>query len=489
MKANLKDMIASLSKGKVLCVGDPILDHFVEGRASRISAEAPIPVVIAQDDLYMGGGAANVVRNLVSLGGKPGYIGVTGGDRVGEQLRHLMETEYSAAQYRWVIVPHRKTPIKSRYAASGQQLIRIDYEEPAPLDKKTEKTFLNHLHAMVKDYDMLLISDNCTGALSDFLIKEIIICAHKHHIPVFADSKRRDYTVFRHADMVKPNSLELNRTTNMPSDDDDQVRDAARVLIKKYDLKSVLVTRSEKGASYITEKDATHIQTLIRKVYDVSGAGDTVMAVMGLARSAGIDPVSSAYMANLAAGIVVVERGTSTTSQGEMQQQLNSGFYYRAAEKIYDKKKLIAYMEEWRGQGFKIGFTNGCFDLFHIGHAHLLEEARACCDRLIVGINSDQSVKVLKGEDRPFHDEISRAQLIAGLGYVDCVIIFNETSPSSLIADLKPDIMIKGGDYNENNLPEADIVRHYGGEIAFIDLKPGVSTSKTIENIKIKLVK
>ena len=326
----------------------------------------------------------------------------------------------------------------------------------------------------------LILSDYGKGVLTEDLIQELISLAHSAHVPIIVDPKGDDYSCYRGATLITPNRKELEQATKMPIDNDKSIVSAASSLIKKYSFRSVLVTRSADGMTLVTKKNVCHLSAEAREVFDVSGAGDTVVATMGSAISIGSNIENSARLANTAAGLVVGKFGTAVVYLSELKNVLFPQSIFKEKAKILNIGKASALITKWSKQGLIVGFTNGCFDILHPGHLSLLNEAKANCDKLIVGLNTDKSVKRLKGEQRPINSEMARAEILAALSQVDIVVLFDEDTPINLIKLFKPNIIIKGADYSEKEVIGANIVIRNGGKVILAKLKKGYSTSTAL---------
>lgn len=476
----LASLVEPLSKAHVLCVGDVMLDRFVRGTVERISPEAPIPVLHITSETAMLGGAGNVVRNLIALGAKADFVAAIGDDESGREISHQMQ-ELDGASARFVTMVTRPTSIKTRFVAGTQQMLRADKEGKGGLKgvdcdalKAMALDALNHVDVMVlSDYDKGVITPDLAGTL--------IAAAKEKNIPVIVDPKGTDYSLYQGATLVTPNRKELMEATRLPAGNDEEVVTAAQSLIKAHDLTAVLVTRSQDGMTLVTtDGDITHLDAETQEVFDVSGAGDTVVATIAAGLASGASLAEASALSNAAAGVVVAKAGTAVVYSQELAQALHRQDIHGAEIKVLTHEPAEERRNRWKTEGKVVGFTNGCFDLLHPGHIALLQQARAACDRLIVGLNSDASVKRLKGNDRPVQNETSRATVLASLELVDAVVIFDEDTPLDLITTLKPDVLIKGADYKIEEVVGADVVQAYGGKVVLADLKDGHSTTNTI---------
>ncbi len=457
-----------------------MLDRFVYGEVERISPEAPIPVLRVRRENAMLGGAGNVVRNLVALGARPHFMAAVGDDHAGRELAGLIG-EQKGVDPVLIVEPGRETTIKMRFLAASQQLLRVDRESSGPLSEASRERMRMMAVKLVDDSGAVVLSDYGKGVLTPQLIQAVIDAARGAGKPVLVDPKGADYSVYRHATIVTPNRKELHEATRMPVGTDHEIVAAARHLIDTCDLANVLVTRSQDGMTLVTGGGAAHhLPAEARDVFDVSGAGDTVIAVMAAAVAAGASLLDAAHLANAAAGIVVGKVGTAVATTDELVEALYHSSLSANEAKLVSLDAAMAQIERWRTQGYRIGFTNGCFDLLHPGHVSLLSQARAACDRLVLGLNSDASVRRLKGAHRPVQDEAARATVLASLASVDLVVLFEEDTPERLIRALRPDVLIKGADYTIDKVVGGDLVLGWGGRVVLADLMPGHSTTATI---------
>lgn len=489
MSETLAPLLDRLAQGRVLCVGDAMLDRFVYGAVERISPEGPIPVLRVQREAAMLGGAGNVVRNVVALGATAGFVAVVGGDAAGAELTRLLARE-PGVEAALVAERGRQTTIKTRYVAANQQLLRADTESEAPLAAATRADVLARALAGLDDCAVVALSDYGKGALGDGIAGQLIAAARQAGRPVVVDPKGSDFSLYAGASVVTPNLRELALASGMPTEGDAQVVAAARALIARCGIEAVLATRSAEGMSLI-ERDGTvhHVRADAREVFDVAGAGDTVVAALSVALAVGATLAQAAAIANLAAGVVVGKLGTAVSSVGELRDALERRSAGAAGAKVMAREALMARAERWRGGGLRVGFTNGCFDLLHPGHVSLLRQARAACDRLVVGLNSDESVRRLKGDSRPVQTGAARAAVLASLADVDAVVMFAEDTPQALIEALRPDLLVKGADYTEETVVGGAFVKSYGGRILLAEISAGFSTTATIGRLAAKPAK
>ena len=480
----IETILNTASQRHIIVVGDVMLDKFITGDVSRISPEAPIPILSMHSELSMPGGAGNVIRNLCALGVQSTLIGVSGQDSEREiLLSHLQPLDNSTVH----IHPcaDRPTAVKTRYTAGKQQILRVDNENPAPITTAVEHSLLSHYQTALESANAVILSDYGKGVLTDTLISAVIAGAHAKNIPVLVDPKGNDYSKYKGATLLTPNRNELSQATGMPVQSDEQILQAGNHLMATTGVGGVLATRSEQGMSWITPDVTFHRPTTAIEVTDVSGAGDTVIAATAIAMACGNTPEACVQFANRCAGIVVSKLGTAVPYPSEIQNIPHKDA--EPASKIMSPTAVQQQADIWRTRGLKIGFTNGCFDILHTGHLSLIEQAKTCCDRLILGLNSDASVKRLgKGDDRPINNQDSRAALLSALSHVDAVVIFDEDTPLDLINTIKPHTLIKGADYTIDTVVGATEVQSWGGRVMLADLIDGQSTTGTLAKIREK---
>ncbi|MDO8879107.1 MAG: D-glycero-beta-D-manno-heptose-7-phosphate kinase [Pseudolabrys sp.] len=474
--------LTDLGDQTVLCVGDLMLDEFVYGSVTRISPEAPTPVIAVKRTEVMVGGAGNVARNLVALGARCIFVGVVGDDDAGNALTKAL-TANSLIEFELVIDPMRQTTRKVRFVSEhhSSHLLRADWESAGGINAAAEDALIAHALAAMSRAGSVVLSDYAKGALTPCVVRAVIDAANKLGKPVIVDPKGRDYSIYSGATMITPNRQELAAATNTTARSDDEIVEAAAGLKRALGAQAVLVTRSEDGMTLVSDGEPVHVPSYAVKVRDVSGAGDTVVAVLSAMLATNADFESAMRAANAAAAVVVGKRGTATLTVAELRSRILPAASLAPEEKIvFDWALLDEHLDDWRKQGLRIGFTNGCFDILHPGHVKLLAGARAACDRLVLGLNGDASVKRLKGEGRPVQNVQSRAEVLAALEAVDLVVVFDEDTPKELIARVKPTVLVKGGDYKREDVVGHDIVEALGGSVVLIDLVPGQSTTGTI---------
>lgn len=467
---------------RALVVGDMMLDEYLWGKTDRISPEAPVQVVEVQREELRLGGAGNVVNNLVALGCKVSACSVIGDDENGQLL--VREFASRGVDVSGVIaVPDRKTSRKTRVVASNQQIVRIDRETRSTISDESERRIVAEIARLAEGCQVILVSDYLKGVLTQKVLSEIFALGRKAGIPVVVDPKGTDYSRYRGATILTPNRKEAEAATGVAIRDEESLSAAASDLLGRIDLSALLITRSEQGMSlFRADGLAEHIPTVAREVYDVTGAGDTVVAVLGVALACGLGFVEAARVANIAAGIAVGKLGTSTVSPAEIIAETGRG-HLDSDAKIKNLDVLSGIMAAARERGKKIVFTNGCFDLIHVGHVKYLQKARSFGDLLVLGLNSDASVRRLKGEQRPLISQDERAHLLAALDCVDYLVIFDEDTPLKLIETVRPHVLVKGGDYTREGVVGHEQVESWGGRVELVEFVDGRSTSGIIEKI------
>lgn len=462
----------------VLVVGDVMLDRYIWGEVERVSPEAPVPVVRSMHRNQRPGGAANVAMNVAGLGAQVSLFGFCGDDADGECLGKSL-TNAAVASHLTAVSTHPTTS-KLRILGGKQQMLRLDTEETAPYSEAAYQDLTAKVEDALASAHALVLSDYAKGVLSESLCRQLIQSARKRNIPVLVDPKQRDFNRYRGATAICPNLHELSAATGAPMAALPALLAAGQALVSDLDLECLFVTLSEKGIAALRSNSQTISAAAAREVFDVSGAGDTVIATLALAEASHLDTDTSLALANAAAGIVVGKVGTVPVSSEELLSSLMPEIGIHAGEKVLTLGQLKKRASTWRSFGEKIVFTNGCFDLLHIGHITLLEEARRAGDRLVVAINSDASVKKLKGPGRPVAGENERARILAAMSAVDAVVIFDEPTPLAVIEALRPDVIVKGGDYNESTVVGAKEVRSWGGRVKIVPTVEGFSTTNLI---------
>jgi D-beta-D-heptose 7-phosphate kinase / D-beta-D-heptose 1-phosphate adenosyltransferase len=473
---------------RVLVVGDIMLDRFVYGQVSRISPEAPAPVIETAGPVDVIGGAGNVARNIASLGAACDIVAVVGRDEAAGTIRKFLQ-DCAINADSLVEDSGRVSTVKTRFVANlhNTHLLRADTEDKSPVSDKIADAIIATVRSRIPYVDAIIISDYAKGVLTPKVLAAVLAAAKAAAKPVIVDPKGLDYSRYGGATVITPNVGELAQALGRPvTNDETSLAAAAAELIERTGCESVLLTRGERGMMIVPrEGEALSFAAAARRVVDVSGAGDTVVASFALAYVTDAGVHNAARLANAAAGVVVSKKGTSQVSAQELREVLLSRPHFELREKIHDLGSLLDRVASWRRDGLTVGFTNGCFDLLHPGHVHLLCEARSHCDRLVVGLNSDASVKRLKGATRPVQSEDARRIVLAGLAFVDAVTLFAEDTPLELIAAIKPEVLIKGADYRIDQVVGRDLVEAYGGKVALVELVPDSSTTRIIDRLKV----
>ncbi|HEX2801406.1 MAG TPA: D-glycero-beta-D-manno-heptose 1-phosphate adenylyltransferase, partial [Phenylobacterium sp.] len=456
------------------------IDRFVYGDVSRVSPEAPVPVLARTRELVMLGAAGNVARNVAALGGEVSLVGLVGGDPEGLEALRLVGEEAGVEGY-LVTDPDRPTTLKTRFVSGGQQLLRVDLEASRAVTGDVEQRLVRTIRDAAKGAGAILLSDYGKGVVTDAVIAVCREAALAGGGVVVVDSKARSFARYGAVDLIKPNAAELANATDLPTETDAQIELALVSALKLWEAKAILVTRASKGISLAVRGQAIrHFPTAPREVFDASGAGDTTLAALGLALAAKAPLDDAIAFAQLASGVAVGKVGTATVSPDELVEAALSAHMAPAEAKVATAQRMADEVARWRARGLRVGFTNGCFDILHKGHVAYLSQARGWCDRLIVGLNSDASVRTLKGEGRPVNDLESRALVLAGLGSVDLVVPFEEPTPVRLIEAARPDVLVKGADYSESEVVGHDLVKTWGGEVRLAAIVEGYSTTAAI---------
>ncbi len=472
--------VRRLARTSVMVIGDVMLDRYVYGSVERISPEAPIAILSVEREVAMPGGAGNVVRNLTALGAAVAFVSVVGDDQAGSDLTGLIGGQPGIEP--WLLVEGaRATTVKTRYVSSGQQLLRADREETTPIAPKLAERMLRIAGDAMAATSVAVLSDYSKGVLGGDVPGHLIAAAKQAGRRVIVDPKGLDYARYAGADVITPNRRELAEATEMPVDSEAAIVAAATALRGAHGFGAVLVTRAEDGMTLVDADGAHHFPAEAAEVYDVSGAGDTVVATLAAGLAAGLDVKTAARLANMAAGIVVGKVGTAVAREEDLLSALTP--QGGALRKVVAREVATEQVERWRRRGWRTGFTNGCFDLLHPGHVHLLEQARGQCDRLVVGLNSDASVRRLKGTARPVQPEAARAAVLASLSAVDLVVVYDEDTPEETLALLHPDLLVKGADYTLDGVVGAEMVQGWGGKVWLAELLPGYSTTETVRKI------
>jgi D-beta-D-heptose 7-phosphate kinase/D-beta-D-heptose 1-phosphate adenosyltransferase len=482
------DALSQAIAGKtVLCVGDLMRDEFVYGEVSRISPEAPAPVIAVQRTETNIGGAGNVARNVASIGARCIFVGMIGEDEAGDSLRRELAREERIESI-LVCDPARPTTRKVRFVSEhfSTHMLRADWERAEPASGEIEQQLIDAILPQLARADIVLLSDYAKGVLTARVIRNVIDAARRRGLPVIVDPKNPNFAIYRGATLLKPNRKEFAEATRCATDSVEAIASAAQDAMQLADCDAILVTRGEHGMTLVAREGAPiHVPAHPVKVSDRSGLGDTVAAALAATLAAESDLETALRMANAAAAVAVGKPGTATVTAAELRRRILPHAYLAAEEKIVAAGgDLETSLREWRRQGLRVGFTNGCFDILHPGHVKVLTAARAACDRLIVGLNSDASVRRLKGEGRPVQDERARAEVLAALEAVDLVAIFEEDTPIGLITEIKPSVLVKGGDYTREQVVGHDVVEAHGGVVMLVDILQGFSTTSLVDRAR-----
>ena len=472
----MKMPVPSFDRGRVLIVGDVMLDRYWHGVTSRISPEAPVPVVHVDTSEERPGGAANVALNTAVLGSRTRLLGVTGDDEAAGSL----EAQLGAAgiDCRFQKLANTPTVTKLRVISRHQQLIRLDFEDR--FQAIDDGRLLAEFRSGLADCDVVVFSDYGKGTLVD--VTAMITAARQAGKPVLVDPKAPDFSRYRGAGIITPNLAEFELAAG-PCADEKSLRENGRELLARYGIEALLLTRGDQGMTLLRSQETPlHLPAETREVFDVTGAGDTVIAVLAAALAAGAELPEATALANIAAGIVVGKLGTASVSLPELQRAVQRGPGAGCGE--LTREQVLVAVEEARARGERIVMTNGCFDLLHAGHVACLRQARRMGDRLIVAVNDDASVSRLKGNGRPLNPLERRMAVLAGLESVDWVVPFSEDTPERLIGEIRPDLLVKGGDYRPEQIAGYDCVTRHGGEVVVLGYEDGCSTSAMIEAIR-----
>lgn len=463
---------------KILVVGDIMIDHYLWGSCERISPEAPVQVVNVGRESAVLGGAGNVINNLRALGAQVDVISVVGGCEISDELKALLSDIGVNSNY-LIKQKDRITSKKSRIIAAQQQVVRYDRESKDAINQQSQDKLLSTYNSMLNGYDAVLLSDYGKGVLTPELTQALIQRANKLNIKVLIDPKGLDYSKYRGAYLLTPNKKEASEATQITINNNESLARAIAQLKQVCELEVSLITLSEQGVAIFDNELRIH-PTVAREVYDVTGAGDTVLASLGFALSCGYDIDQAVEFSNLAAGVVVGKIGSATATLDEIIEYKSSLHQSSSDAHIKTWEEISLLSNNLKEKGKKIVFTNGCFDLLHAGHVRYLEAAKRFGDVLIVGLNSDRSVHELKGESRPINNENDRASILAALEAVNYVVVFDEDTPYKLIKTIKPNTLVKGGDYEGKTVVGQDLV----DELKLVKFIEGKSTTKTIERIQ-----
>lgn len=469
------------SKADIIVIGDIMLDRYYWGDVERISPEAPVPVVQVTRKTQRLGGAGNVAMNLAGLKCPVFLLSICGDDSQGKYLSNVLENE--GIDHQLIVSKRQPTTTKTRIIGQGQQLLRLDEEQSITLPAEVEEKLLHQFKQHLNTAKAVILSDYGKGIFNGGFAGKIIACCNAKKIPTFVDPKGNNWNRYSGADCITPNEAEISIAAPFDRGINTDLANIAHQTITKFKLAHLLVTRGAKGMSLFTPRQADiHIPTIAREVFDVSGAGDTVIAILAAGRACGLTMEAAARLANTAAGVVVGKVGTHAISALELKQAL-LGREISGTDKIVDRRQAAEIAERWRKEDKRIVFTNGCFDLLHIGHMKILRSSAYQGNKLIVGLNSDASVKRLKGDSRPIIPEEERAALLSNMESVDLVVVFEEDTPLELIKRIRPHVLVKGEDYNPETTVGRAEVESWGGKVVFIPLQAGISTSKVIAQV------
>lgn len=487
MRTELTEVVRDLEHISInawaLVIGDLMLDRYLIGEVERISPEAPVPVVLLKQQNERIGGAANVAANLTQLGISTRIAGCVGKDAEGGTLLRMM-TQMDIATHAVLQSEHRPTVTKTRVLGGHQQMLRVDQESRSAFHMAETQQLEKLVMEQLEDNPAIVIlSDYAKGVLSPELCAMVIRFCKSRYIPVLVDPKGHDYSKYRGATALTPNKRETADACRVDPGNSTALMQAAGILRKSLELTFFAVTRGEEGISVIDNHGMLHIPATARQVFDVSGAGDTVIATLAAGMISGLNHQQALQLANIAAGIVVGKVGTAPITRDDLLHELISQDTAEQADKVCELATLLTKIKVWRSSGDRIVFTNGCFDLLHAGHVTYLEAARKTGDRLILGLNTDRSVSALKGPNRPVVHEMDRARVLAALEAVDAVILFDEDTPLQLINAIRPDVIVKGNDYSEDQVVGGAEVKSWGGKVMLIPIVPGRSTSGIIEKL------
>jgi D-beta-D-heptose 7-phosphate kinase/D-beta-D-heptose 1-phosphate adenosyltransferase len=472
--------VVSRLDGEITIVGDVMLDRYMFGSVDRISPEAPVPVLRQVKAAHVAGGAANVAMNAAALGGRVRLFGVVGLDAEANELRSILEG-HGVNSSQLLALQGRPTTTKTRVVAGRQQIVRLDNESCIWLDADVEDRLIEAVQSALSASAVLVLSDYSKGVLTDRVITSLIDMARARGVYVVVDPKRKDFRVYGGANLIKPNRSELAAATGMATDTDSNIEQAIETLAPVFGG-ALLVTRAEAGLTLVRPgQPLLHLPVPeMHQVADVSGAGDTALAALAVALAEGRDLVDGARWALAASGLAVAKPGTAIIDRAELDEALATPRQHLHSGALVEWSEARAAIRSWRLRGERVVFANGCFDILHPGHIRLLEGAAQCGDRLIVALNTDQSVRALKGSTRPVQSERNRAFVIGALRFVDLVILFDEPTPYEAIRELEPDVIVKGADYKVDEVVGGDLVRARGGEVVLIDLVEGQSSSNLI---------
>jgi len=464
----------------ILVAGDVMVDEYVRGDVDRISPESPVPVLVVKDRLRRLGGAGNVVRNIVSLGGTVALFATVGNDSAGRWFREHCE-EINVEGFWLKEDGSRPTTIKTRVVARNQQIVRIDEEQVYEISPELEESLIDELKAVLQQVKVVVISDYGKGFLTGRLLKSLISEARANKLPVLVDPKGMDFTRYRNATYITPNRHEASQASGIPIKDEESLIEAGRALLDQTHAEAIVITRGKEGSTLVTRQSCKDFPVKPVEIIDVTGAGDTVIAVLAVCVGNGFSIENALATANVAASLVVSRFGAASVT---LQEILDSLKERGTAAKVVPLGEIARLLRNHRMQGQKIVFTNGCFDLLHAGHIKVLREASLMGNVLVVGVNSDKSVRRIKGPGRPVVPEAERVELVAALSFVNYVVVFDEDTPAALIEEVRPDVLVKGEDWRGKQVVGEDVVKARGGTVSFVRHMDGVSTTDLINRIR-----
>jgi D-beta-D-heptose 7-phosphate kinase / D-beta-D-heptose 1-phosphate adenosyltransferase len=481
--ARIQHLLSSAADVRVACIGDLMVDRYVYGDVARISPEAPIPVLARQSEAVMLGGVGNVASNVAELGATALLAGVVGDDEAAGEARRLVDGA-PRIEGALITVTGRPTTLKTRFVAAGQQLLRVDTEQDGALSEGEAADASAAAVAAVERATVVILSDYAKGAVDSRMARAVTAAARVRGCPVVVDPKGRSFAKYGPVDLIKPNARELAIVTERPVGTDAEVEKALADALDQCEAGAILVTRAGSGMSLaVRGRPVRHFPARAKAVFDVSGAGDTSIAALAVAIAAGAELEEAVAFALLASGVVVGKLGTATVTPHELIAAELDAHRAPVEAKLVSVSEAAEFANRWRAEGLSVGFTNGCFDILHKGHIAYLNQARSWCDRLIVAVNDDQSVRRLKGDSRPVNDLESRAVVLAGLASVDLVTSFAADTPIELIRQIRPDVLVKGADYTIKGVVGAEDVQGWGGVVRLADLVDGYSTTAAIRRM------
>ncbi len=470
----------NIDSTRILCLGDIMLDEYITGTISRISPEAPVPVIQVNDESTVLGGVGNVVRNLASIECNVTLISVVGDDENGSEVAQLLK-QVPKVETHLLMDKKRTTTTKTRYISGNQQVLRTDRECNESLGSHLESKILKLYKEYIISHDLVVLSDYAKGFFSPELLESLIQEAKVQNKPILIDPKGNDFNRYKGATLLTPNQNELSLAAHCKIKSDNDLIRAAKSVMKTAELDSIIVTRGSQGMTLVESNGKTkHIKTRALEVFDVSGAGDTVIAMLAACLASSVKLSDAINIANAAAGVVVSKIGTAVVHREELLSALHTLKVQTHEEKIVSWERAVAQIQKWKRLGQRIVFTNGCFDFLHPGHIELLHKAKEAGHKLIIGLNTDHSIQRLKGPKRPIQKERDRSFVLSSIGCVDLIVFFEEDTPLNLIKLLKPDVLVKGADYTIDKVVGASFVQSYGGQVKLVDLVEGKSTSNMV---------